>query len=143
MAARGGPGQHPVLLPEVSGYTAESNVSMASGNDDGLPTAFGAMRTKMLAQVQQIQEAQVKLFREHMNLESHPSHGLDMQGEVDESTRDEEAGGEGRYKPQDLENWFDQKERKIAQLTTHLKEVCKEMAELNQTAREGISAREA
>eukprot|EP00961_Rhodomonas_salina_P009968 134103-Rhodomonas_salina.1 len=116
---------------------------MASGNDDGLPTAFGAMRTKMLAQVQQIQEAQ---------------------GEVDESTRDEEAGGEGRYKPQscgstawidqscgstawfdqscgstagsgaldltsgvlvlqDLENWFDQKERKIAQLTTHLKEV--------------------
>eukprot|EP00961_Rhodomonas_salina_P191242 2580324-Rhodomonas_salina.1 len=53
-----------------------------------------------------------------------------------------------QWSKDDLENWFDQKERKIAQLTTHLKEVlyaatvCKEMAELNQTAREGISARE-
>lgn len=56
------PSQQPVLRPEISNISVESNVSMTSGaNDDGLPTAFGTMRTKMLAQVQRIQEAQVLL----------------------------------------------------------------------------------
>lgn len=64
------------------------------------------------------------------------------QGDVDEAQREDEAGAEGRHKPEDLEQWFDEKEKKIGELTTFLKDVCKEMADLNQTARDGISARE-
>ncbi len=56
---RGPSGQYPQLTPEISGDTAESNMSVGSG-EEGLPTAFGALRAKMLQQVQQIQVTSAK-----------------------------------------------------------------------------------
>ncbi len=91
------------------------------------------MLNTYLVQVQNtisdIRQAQVKLFNEHLELESHPGDGIDMLGALDPGSADDTVG-ENHFKP--LETWFDGKEHSVQTLTLHLEEICQKMAILNE-----------
>ena len=75
-----------------------------------------------------IRERQLELFENHLLMESHAGDGIEMLGALDSGSVDE-GGGENYFKP--LESWFESKEKSIQNLTGHLEDICKQMAELN------------
>jgi hypothetical protein len=84
----------------------------------------------MLKMVGQIRETQVKLFEDHMALESQPGPGIDLLGTMDDAA--DAGAAETRFKP--LAEWFETKEGLIEQLTTNLESVCSQMQQLNNIA---------
>ena len=114
------------ILPEVIG------VSSARGHNDALLTAFGTSdnHENMLRMVGQIRETQLRLFQDHMALESQPGPGIDLLGTMDDAA--DAGAAETRFKP--LAEWFETKETLIEQLTTNLESVCSQMQNLNHVA---------
>jgi hypothetical protein len=125
--AAGGAGEgEDEIVPEVIG------VSSARRHNDALLTAFGTTENheNMLRMVGQIRETQLRLFQDHMALESQPGPGIDLLGTMDDAA--DAGAAETRFKP--LAEWFETKETLIEQLTTNLESVCGQMQELNQVA---------
>ncbi|KAJ1471807.1 hypothetical protein T484DRAFT_1915746 [Baffinella frigidus] len=114
------------IVPEVIG------VSSARGHNDALLTAFGTTENheSMLRMVGQIRETQLRLFQDHMALESQPGPGIDLLGTMDDAA--DAGAAETRFKP--LAEWFETKETNIEQLTTNLESVCAQMQQLNHVA---------
>jgi hypothetical protein len=118
---------------DAGGIRTETiGVASARAHSEALLTAFGTTdkHESMLKMVGQIRETQVKLFEDHMALESQPGPGIDLLGTMDDAA--DAGAAETRFKP--LAEWFETKEGLIEQLTTNLESVCSQMQQLNNIA---------
>ena len=129
---------------DAGGVRTETiGVASARAHSEALLTAFGTTdkHESMLKMVGQIRETQVKLFEDHMALESQPGPGIDLLGTMDDAA--DAGAAETRFKP--LAEWFETKEGLIEQLTTNLESVCSQMQQLNNIAagnsQAGVSGR--